>query len=163
MNFILPVKKLVLSERTGEWCKLPYPRHPHGCPNYDKDNKRHVCPPTAPKLEEYFDIFKPLYLVYSEFDVAKHAQEMHDKHPEWSTAQCRNLLYWQKSSRAQLRARMLIAMYKCGTDVYTIVPEAMGLNVYVTARLSGLRLERIRDLKTCHHVALIGHAKVKGD
>lgn len=156
MPFIYPISKLVLNDQTGEWCKIPYPGHPKGCPNYDKVDR---CPPRAPKIEDFFDISTPMYLVHSEFDLAAHQDRMLSLHPEWSDRQCRCVLYWQPKSRKQLKERSAEAMKFLGLDGVAMVPEAMGLNVYATARLSGLHLERIRDLKTCRHVALIGHKK----
>ena len=29
------VKELVIDMRAREWCKMTYPGHPNGCPNYD--------------------------------------------------------------------------------------------------------------------------------
>lgn len=158
MSFVFPVARLVLSNRVGEWCRMPYPGHPKGCPNYGKADR---CPPQAPHVSDYFDIAKPLYLVHSEFDLAGHQGMMQTAHPAWTDRQCRCVLYWQPKSRKQLKERAGDAMRLLGLDGMAWVPEAMGVNVYATARLSGLILERIRDLKTCRHVALIGHLKGK--
>ena len=151
--YIVPVAKLVLSDQVGEWCKLPYPGHPKGCPNYGKADR---CPPLAPHVSDFFDVSGPLYLVHSEFDLAGHQAKMKAANPKWSDRQCRCVLYWQPSSRKQLKARTTEAMRLTGLDGVAMVPEAMGVNVYATARVSGLALEPIRGLKTCRHVALIG-------
>ena len=143
-----------MNENTGEWCKLPYPNHPKGCPNF---GKKSICPPQAPWLHHHFNINRPLYLVHSEFDLEEHRNNMKQAHPEWSTLQCQCVLYWQPKSRKQLIERTGQAMQALGCNCFSCVPEAMGLNVYATARKSGLKLEKIRNLKTCKHVALIGH------
>lgn len=152
-NWILEVKKLVTTKSAGEWCKLKYPGHNRGCPNYGKVDR---CPPKCKSVDYYFDLSKPLYLIHSEFYLDGHAARMKEKHPNWSERQCRCVLYWQPRSRKQLKERIVKAMFLLPVDFVATTPEAMGINVYATARLAGLKLERIRDLKICRHVALIG-------
>lgn len=154
--FTYPVKRLVLSQKTGQWCSRPYPGHPKGCPNYGvKAN----CPPDAPWIEEYFDLSKPIFLVHSEFNLAEHMKKMLLLHDKWTERQCRNVLYWQSRSRAQLKERVKVVLTNLDLNAFTLCPEAMGLNAYATAFLAGLRLERIKDLKTCRHIALVGKRK----
>jgi len=152
-EFIYPVRHLVTNEKTGEWCKIPYPGHAKGCPNYGKADR---CPPKAPAVSKYFDLSKPLFLVHSDFDLEDHQSKMKANHPEWSDRQCRCVLYWQRTSRKQLKERIAIALRMHGLNAATMIPEAMGVNVYATARASGLILEPIRTLKKCRHVALVG-------
>ncbi len=57
--YTYPVKRLVTSPNTGAWCRLPYPGHTNGCPNY---NNAAACPPVAPQVRDFFDLEKPLYL-----------------------------------------------------------------------------------------------------
>ncbi len=86
-------------------------------------------------------------------------QRMKDLHPGWSELQCRCVLYWQSTSRDQLAYRIKFALHTLQADASAAVPEAMGVNVYATCRLAGLQLEKIRTLKICRHVALIGWRK----
>lgn len=157
MDYILPVKRLVVSENTGKWCQLPYPNHPKGCPKYGKDK---WCPPQAPMVYDYFDMSKPLYFVHSEFDFKKHCQKMKREHPDWTDRQCKCVLYWQNTSRKQMRVRVKLAAWKLGTTLKVECPEAMGVNVYATARISGLKLDKIRDLTICRHVTLLGCGRI---
>ncbi len=152
-TWIVPVVRLVTNSSAGDWCKLQYPGHPKGCPNYNKSAK---CPPQAPSIEEYFDITNPLYLVHSEFDLSKHQNKMQDAHPKWSERQCRCVLYWQSTSRKQLKGRVAKALDLLNLNGVAFIPEAMGVNVYATAALSNLHLEKIKGLKICRHIALIG-------
>lgn len=154
--WILKVKRLVINDKARGWCKLPYPNHPKGCPNYINKPK---CPPYAPFIEDIFDLSSPIYIVFSDFDLEKHVKYMKEKHPEWSDRQLRNVLYWQNKSRKQLRNRVIVAMNLLKTTASTFAPEANGVNVYATCFLSGLKLEKIKNLKICHHVALIGFKK----
>lgn len=153
-KWIVPVRKLVKTERAGAWCKLPYYNHPKGCPNY---GKKSYCPPNAPSLEEYFDLEKELYLVHSEFNLAEHEHKMKEKHPNWSRHQCRCVLYWQSRSRKQMKERVERAVKFLSANRITACPEGMGMNVFATARHSGLLLERTRDIEICRHVSLIGY------
>lgn len=152
-KYIIKLKRLIVSEKTGEWCKIPYPNHPKGCPKYGNDK---ACPPHAPKLDEFFDLSKPLYFVHSEFNLKAHVERMKQKYKLWSDRQCRCVLYWQGTSRKQLRERAEEAAWSLGTNAITACPEGMGVNVYATARVSGLCLQRIRGLKICRHIAMIG-------
>lgn len=151
--WVLPIEKPILSHRTGDWCRLPYPNHPRGCPNYDKVPR---CPPEARWLLEVVDVTRPLFIVYSEFNLLNHVSRMKKKHPGWSERQLRNVLYWQATSRKQLKERVKLAMIYTFTTLVFYCPEAHGLNVYATCRKNGLNLEKIRRLGICRHVALLG-------
>lgn len=152
-SWITPIKRLIFSGKVGNWCQLPYPNHPKGCPNY---GKKKDCPPRAKKIWEVFDLKKSLYLINSEFDLRSFGLEMKKKHPDWTRKKCRCVLYWQPKSRKQLKDRISWTLTNLNLDVAFTIPEAMGLNVYATARINGLHLERIRNLQICKHVALAG-------
>jgi len=154
--WIVPVQRLIISKKTGQWCKLPYPNHPKGCPNY---GKKANCPPQAPWIYDYFNTLRPMYLVHSEFDLAAHVELMKQRHPDWSDRQCRCVLYWQSKSRKQMKERVFCAVNLLKTNRITACPEAMGLNVFATAAVSGLKMERTRSVCICRHVSLIGHGR----
>lgn len=154
-EYVYRVKRLVINKDVGKWCQLPYPRHPKGCPNY---NKKPICPPQSGSVFNYFNTNLPLYLVHSEFNLDMHGNRMKLKHPDWSPAQLYCVLYWQGISRLQLKNRAQEATLLLGTDAVSFIPEALGVNVYVSARLSGLILDRIRHLSICKHIALIGNS-----
>ena len=151
---IYPIKDLVHHPKVRDWCGLPYPNHPKGCPNFNIDKEK--CPPNAPYVTDVFDLEKPLYFVHSEFDLAGHAEKMKIRHPNWTERQCRNVLYWQNTSRKQAKERAILAMEFTRSKKFTLMPEALGVNVYVTGRWCGLKLEMIDGLKICRHVALLG-------
>jgi len=140
------------SRKTGDWCKLPYPGHAKGCPNYGRDG----CPPDAPFISDIMDLRRPVYVAFSEFNLSAHIFRMQIKHPNWSDRQCRCVLYWQGTSRKQMRIRVKIAKFFGGGNLVLECPEAHGVNVYATCAYSGLKLQRIKNLETCRHVALIG-------
>ncbi len=151
--------RIIHSRKTGEWCQIPYPGHPKGCPNYGRKG----CPPDAPFIAEIMDLRRPVYIAFSEFNVYMHMCRMHKKHPNWSEKQLRNVLYWQGTSRKEMRQRAKIAQFYGGGDVVLTCPEAHGVNVYATCRCSGLKLQKIRDVSVCRHIALIGFSPTKGE
>lgn len=138
--------------KTHKWCRSPYPGHPRGCPKYGKKG----CPPKVPFLSEVLDLERPLYLAFSRFSLQKHVRKLKRKHPDWSRRQLRCVLYWQGTSRKQMRERARECQRETGADVVLDCPEALGVNVYVTCALNGLKLEKIKNLKVCRHVALVG-------
>lgn len=149
---VIEAAKIVVSLKTGEWCLRQYPGHPKGCPNY---NKKDGCPPNASFITEIMDLKKPVYIAFSEFNLSEHVERMRSKHPTWTDRQLKNVLYWQNTSRSQMR-RARIARVRNGADLILICPEAHGVNVYATCFCSGLRLQKIKNLVICRHVALIG-------
>jgi len=156
MEYLYRVKRLVISDQAGAWCRIPYPGHKHGCPKYGDDGG--ACPPLAVPVDEVLNLDAPMYLVHSEFDPLCHVDAWKRDHPKATDRQARCVLYWQFKSRKQMRQRSAIAAGSTGANVILHCPEGRGVNVYATARIAGLHLERIRELKTCRHVALLGFA-----
>lgn len=151
---VIRVKKLVHSRRVPDWCGLPYPGHPKGCPNYYSG--RAQCPPVAPYITEIMDLRRAMYLVHSEFDLEAHVTEMERKHPYWTERQLRNVLYWQSRSKKQMKMRAIDLAKRIGANSICLMGEAAGVNLYATCALSGLKLEKIKDLRICRHVAIVG-------
>ena len=158
-KWIIEINRLVTTDRQEDWCKRSYPLHPEGCPKVGKLG----CPPTVEHITKVMDMDRPMYFVHSEFDLAAHVEKMRRRLPHWSERQLRSVLYWQGTSRKQMKERAAIAQWELGTEMVLSCPEAYGVNVYVTARLHGLKMERIKDLKTCRHVALLGYLKKRMD
>ncbi len=96
------IKTLYTSNMVGQWCQLPYHNHPKGCPKFNKGTK---CPPKQKMVDKLFDLNRPLYFVHSEFNLSEHIDRMRRKHPSWSYHQCKCVLYWQSTSRNQLKER----------------------------------------------------------
>ncbi len=155
LDYIYEIKGLVLTPKTSKWCQIPYPGHPHGCPNYAKKDG---CPPAHRALDEVLDINRPMYLIRGDFDLEAHAKKMLDKHPHWSRRQSRCVLYWQSSARKQLKERIEEAHGHIDFNHILRCPEAKGCNIYAMARKAGLYLEKIKDLKICHKIAMVGFA-----
>jgi hypothetical protein len=133
---------------------LPYPDHKRGCPNYGRPG----CPPDAARIVDYLDTSRPIYLVYASLDLEHRAAWMRSRHPDMSNRQCRNCMYWQRIVRAELRLNARAAMQFLGCDAVTYCPEGQGVNVFVTARLAGLKMDKTRRIRIDHHVALIGYS-----
>ena len=148
--FDFTADSLVVNLDARDWCKIPYPRHPKGCPNY---GHKEVCPPTAPIIFDFIDTKLPMRLVAVEFDLAAHIRRMLIRHPRWTEPQTRNVLYWQGSVNKRLR--ISCERYKIPGTVVTLCPEAMGVNVLQTAKNLGIPIESRPKFKV-FKIALMG-------
>jgi len=161
MWFKEDVRLVMLDREPGELCRLPYPNHPKGCPNY---GKKDLCPPRCPKLEAAFRMDQPFHLVWMRFDIGSHARRMKALHPEWSERQCYCCLYWQGTVRSRLRDLedcFLNTLYDDGyyghpECVATQCAEAMGVNLTETMKLNcDIELEW-PPKETVYKISLIG-------
>lgn len=149
--------KLIITPRTRDWCTLKYPGHPKGCPMY---GKRPECPPDAPLVEDWINLSKPHWFVISEFDIKDHMRKMKNKHPNWTERQCRNPYYWQGSVRSKLRKECQLFCSNYEGTVSTLLPEAMGVYVFGSARKIGIEIRRI-PMEIIYKIALIGYGKLQ--
>lgn len=145
-------KLLVIDHRAREWCKLPYPDHPRGCPNY---GKKEGCPPQAPLIGDYFDLTKAHYFVVVQFDLRAHISRMKSLHPDWSDRQARCVLYWQGGVNKQLKEQCQSWVAGLPGFLYTLCPEAMGIDVIRTCQLAGLPIEPL-PIDTVFKVGMLG-------
>lgn len=148
-------KSIIFSEDTGEWCLRPYPDHPKGCPNY---NKNHLCPPNTPQLEDLIIDYDHFHLIYAEFDFAEYKKLRKQEQPNWTVNQVKCVLYWQNSVKKLLKEKIEqiidpylinnILILGCGSgmkikdykyDIYSM--EAMGVNVFSTLKLNNINFE----------------------
>lgn len=142
---------LVVDPDVREWCKLPYPGHSKGCPNY---GQRLSCPPQAPLVYDFIDPDSYCWLVVTAFDLREHASRMKKAHPHWTDRQARCCLYWQGSARKALESKASqLAMVTSG--IYTLCPEAMGVDVFSTLHKHDVPICR-NPTETVYKVALVG-------
>jgi len=129
---------LVLNEKArSEWCLLPYPNHPKGCPNY---GKRMSCPPFASPFKDI--VQPPYYIIIEEFDIIAHINKMKKRHAHWTERQCRNLLYWQKGVVKRLKSKAQLFAKRLGDEFIVLeVPEANGVDVFQTCKNVGIELQ----------------------
>jgi predicted metal-binding protein len=160
-TFFIEVKP-VIDYNVRTYCTLMYPGHPKGCPMY---GKRPECPPQAPMFEDYFDIDKGFVAVVCEFDIVQHQFRMLSEHPHWTERQQRNPLYWQNSVRKALTTscRHYVEDSARGPRIndkleYTLIPEAMGVDVVATMRAVKIHIE-FPALTIVRKVAIIGVRK----
>ncbi|MCK9593979.1 MAG: hypothetical protein M0Q91_18415 [Methanoregula sp.] len=132
--------------RNGIWCMNPYDGHPKGCPNFPK------CPKMFPNINEIVGNYS-WYAVVEEYNLREHADKMKLAHPDWSERQCRNLLYWQGGVRKRLREKA--KRYVSAGDILLEIPEACGINMFMTMQLAGITLERTKP-DIVRKVMLIG-------
>ena len=146
---------LVIDYRARDWCKLPYPDHPKGCPMY---NHKVGCPPQAPLVSDYFDLNKDHYFVVVQFDLRAHIGKMKAKYPAWSDRQARCVLYWQGSVNRTLKEKCKLHSFQQGGLLYNLCPEAMGVNVIKTCKALGLPIKP-RPTDTVFKVGMLGAIK----
>jgi len=118
--------------RDGTWCRLPYPNHPKGCPNFPR------CPSERPDFRDLN--FKQWKAVIVEFDLKRYKELRREKYPNATDRQLGNLLYWQ--------GRVRSALWKKANSILTLggmildIPEASGVNIFETMILVGIKIER---------------------
>ncbi|MHA2337493.1 MAG: hypothetical protein ACXACX_09325 [Candidatus Hodarchaeales archaeon] len=150
---VLELKNVVIDYRTRSWCKLKYPDHPKGCPNF---GKKEICPPQSPLFEQ---VVKPPYtLVAVKFNLEKHAKEMKKRHPNWSDKQARCVLYWQGKLDKKLREVSEKVASKITNSKIVYKPESYGVHVFETCRKLGFILER-NPQKILWKITIIGIEK----
>lgn len=146
-------KNLRINQRSRSWCLLPYRGHPRGCPNY---GRRPTCPPAAPMVQDIIDITRSLWLLLLAFDIGAQARVMLSRHPGWTQHQARCVLYWQNRVNADLELHTKAFAWEHPGTIYTLCPEAMGVNVIATAQRLGLPI-RVRPESTVYKIALVGY------
>src|SRR4030042_1650037 len=151
--------KMVIDQKVRDWCRFPYPDHPNGCPNW---NKSDTCPPKVKLVTDIFDLSQKHWFAIVEFDIAAHVNKMSALHPDWSERQCKCVLYWQGTVKKKLKEYCLQHIKSHAQMIYTICPEAMGVNVFRTAQRCGIKIRKNPD-KIIYKVALIGISKHDND
>jgi len=138
------INNIVHGKKYQNLCRAPYHNHPKGCPNY---GKRPDCPPCA-RVDEIFDLTKPMYVIYTEFPVGEFAERMRVNHPEWSDTprQWYNCIRWQGTARKQhkvdIRSFKFSMLLKNNRDIVVDTnPEALGVNVTEIMKQVGIDLE----------------------
>ena len=156
METVIPVKgRVAIDMRAREWCKLSYPNHRHGCPNY---GMKKTCPPQAPLVNKHFDLGKRHWLGIVDFDLEAHVERMREKHPDWTDRQLRCVLYWQGAVNKRLR-ELTVRFHKQNKGtIYTMCPEAMGMHVLKTMRRQGYDIRK-NPTEMVYKVSLIGYPK----
>lgn len=129
------------------WCKLPYPKHPEGCPNF---GVKKTCPP---KIEYFLDVYKPVIkIVDMTFDFEQYLNWRRGNHPDWTEKALRNPRHFQNHLDANLER------FADNLNVPGFVPEydpeAMGINVHLTCKKAGIELEW-PPTKIMHRIAVL--------
>jgi len=136
------------------WCILPYPKHPQGCPNYgSKRNVRGIkedlksrvireCPPTSRLINELFDFSKPVYLVYNKYLLGKDAEARRINHPNLKTSgDWYNIRYWQGRARKQLYGEVTKFLEENPGTIVDLCPEAHGVNLFTLMQKPGIDIK----------------------
>lgn len=146
--------RVVSGEYVNEWCKMPYPGHPNGCPNFGKP----TCPPNT---EPYYELIDPpYYFIVHFFDIKSQVKRIREKHPKWSDRQCRNPLYWQRKQRKILREITEETIKRISFKNARILmrPEKHHVNVFSTCRIHKFKLEK-NPQDTIRLISMLGKDK----
>lgn len=155
MECMYKINKVYCNEKIQDLCGLSYPGHKYGCPNFNVGKLE--CPYTVPLIDKVIDITKPMYLIGIDFDLKAHRLKMKVRHPNWTERQCGNVLYWQPHHKKQLKEMILKNIGK--NTFYTLKPEAYGINMNLTLRQIGIKLNWNYPLKKVWRIAFIGNLK----
>lgn len=155
-NMIYKVNDILeIDYKCRGYCIIPYHGHPKGCPNFGNHEQ---CPPKAPLISNFFDLNENLFFVVEEFDLRSYFEQMKVKHPDWTDAQLRNLLYWQGGVRKKLKEKTEQLIRTTGSNmIYTLLPEAMGVMVINTALKLGIPIEK-KPRDRIFKIALVGYS-----
>ncbi|MFX0134269.1 MAG: DUF2284 domain-containing protein [Candidatus Hodarchaeota archaeon] len=149
-------ESIKFSKKTRIWCQLPYPNHPAGCPNY---NKNPLCPPNSEYINNILNIYSNFYLIYAKFDLKSQRERMLSKYSDWTYRKANCLLYWQGSVKKALKEYIQeiykknnvdkIFLLSCGSGfninnlnqktIYSM--EAAGIDVFATLRNNNISFE----------------------
>jgi predicted metal-binding protein len=145
---------LAVDEQVRDWCRLPYPGHKKGCPNW---NKSSTCPPIVSLVNNIFDLSAEHWFAITDFNIQEQSIRMKKMHPGWSDQQSRCCLYWQNTVRKNLTkmCKEFISSAKLLGYSYTLIPEAMGVNVFKTMHRIGIKMRK-NPQDILYKVALIG-------
>lgn len=150
-----PVEVVCQPKGFNSWCTLPYPGHPNGCPWY---GKRVECPPFAPY---FLDLYKPkVYIAFMRFDFRQYLDTKSYLHPGWTERALRNPRHFQEHLRWGLKNFVNSKLTEPDFENFPAEynPEAMGVNIYLTARHAGIELEW-PPRKNMYRVALLAQPK----
>jgi len=128
----------VIDYKTRDWCLLPYPDHPKGCPNYGKSAK---CPPQIDYFDKIYNMSKPVFAIVGDYNLKAHIDKMWLKHPNWTDRQLRCVLYWQQTARKELWKDVNKWISENPGYYPTQCAEAMGVNLVKTMHKVGINLE----------------------
>ena len=152
---IIPLKRVIWHPKVREWCLLPYPNHPKGCPMY---GTRASCPPEAPLFNELVE--EPYYLVIQEFDLDAQEKYMREVkgHKNKSSKWCRNSRYWQKGFMNRIIAEANKFLWSFPEGRILERPEANGVNLFATCAHHKIMLER-NPQKIVKKMVIVGKRK----
>jgi hypothetical protein len=134
---------VVPHEYVWDYCSLPYPGHPKGCPNLGcfrslegfrkalRPRATRECPPTEFLEDMILDYSKPLYLVWNASEVGKRADSLMQR-PETrlrTVAQFYNIRYWQQAARMGLYRVAEAFLDENPGTVVDLCPEAHGVRL----------------------------------
>lgn len=164
----IPPESIVFTRKTWGYCRMPYPDHPNGCPNFGKNPN---CPPNSKYMEEIKEKYKYFYLIYANFDFRGYKDErkknllkrynegiktgkiaintFEKRLKSLTEKNLGNLLYWQRPVKILLKNKVKTISNKefdllgCGSGfwegIYSM--ESAGIDVYSTLKNNNILFE----------------------
>ncbi len=142
------------NKKIQEWCKLPYPKHPNGCPNYGserslrgirKDLQERVireCPPVDRLIDDIFDFTQNVAIIYKTYPVGLDAEKRRISNPKLKTpGDWYNFRYWQDRARKELYAEVANYLDRDESTIVDLCPEAHGVNLVKLMRQVCVKLD----------------------
>jgi predicted metal-binding protein len=152
--------KLVITEKTREWCKRPYKYHSGGCPNFGRELK---CPPYAPMVNDFIDLEKKHWFVIVRFKFENQKEKIEMVESSMTKYKVRCVPFWGDEIKEILtRACVEFTIKRMGMRVmklvHTLLPEAMGVNTVKT--VLKLDLPVMKNIEnSMYKIALVGYRK----
>ena len=152
----IPRETIITTKDTHKWCQRAYKKN-KACPNF---NNKELCPSVDNKIPFFDDIAKRydlFHVVYAKFDMAKYIINRSALNPTRTLEQIKCLIYWQSSVKKVLKDKIMEVYHEnkhqrfyvlgCGSSfklsflnkIYSM--EAVGINVFSTMRLNGIKLQ----------------------
>lgn len=137
---------IIMNPVVRQWCCLPYPHHPKGCPNYGGNP---LCPPKAPYRPDILRKYDEFHIATIQFDICKYVELRKQSRPDDSDAQLRNLWHWQHAVKRRLRDAIKSSQIKfrevflsgAGAEGKQSM-ESAGVFVFATLQRNGIKFDR---------------------
>lgn len=147
---------LEYSPKVQNYCLLPYPPNPEGCPNrgkfrslrgYPQELKPRIireCPPTIEQIversrekllliDDIFDFSQPLHAIWIEFALGKDAEDRYQRtkadNPNRKPEHCYHKRWWQNRARRQLGDEVIRFLETYTDAIVDLCPEAHGVDL----------------------------------
>jgi hypothetical protein len=159
----ITIKDLIIDPNVRDYCLLPYPDHPHGCPNYGKSP---LCPPQSVFHPlSHYEPFSSFHLAICQFNLETYCEERRRRFPKSTDKALRNPRLYQAHVKKIFHSTIDRFIEVEGIDTYEIFGcgsghknapsmESVGLHPIRMMQNLGINVE-LRPNNRIHFAALI--------